>query len=1082
LLTLLLGSDWTVNRERVFFMLSEDVAQKKNGRILMVPELISHETERKLCACAGDTASRFAEVLTFTRLAKRVSDAAGFGAPECMDNGGRLVAMASATRQLHSKLKAYAAVETRPEFLNSLLNAVDEFKRCCISAADLRSASEKFQGSFAQKLEELALILEAYDSLCVRGKRDPRDQMTWLLEELEDCDFAKEHAFYIEGFPDFTRQHMAIVGHLIVNSPSVVVSLTCDDINTETPAFEKAAATAVELLNLAKQADIPFEIVKIQSTDRMVGEILPLLYQGKIQNVSPMLTTYRADSVFAECHNAAEIILSGVQSGCRYRDFSIVCTDMSVYGNTLSMVLSRYKIPLYLSGTEGILDRTVITTVLSAIDAVVGGFEQTDVLRYLKSALSPLDIATCDRVENYALLWNITGSRWENEWEYHPAGLSSTWTAQDRAYLRELNDARESALTPLFLLKKEMSEAKTVRDLVTAVYDFMNALVLDQRLQNLSHEMERTGDLRNAQILNQLWEILLSALEQLSDTLGETYWDVQTFTKLLKLLLSQYDVGTIPATLDAVMAGPVSAMRCQQPKHLLVLGASEGNFPAYSGSASIFTDQERTALRQMGVPLTGGALEGLQAEFAEIYDVFCGAENSVSVSYSGTQPAFLYRRLSALSGGERSVESLGIALSDSDEVAAFLNRNSAAEDANNLGIIRQFTEYARASEHCLGDISQDTVQNLYGCQLKLSASQIDKLADCRLAYFLKYGLRLKERKPASVDSAEFGTYVHAVLEATGRDVMACGGFHNISLEETLHIANGHSQEYIKEHFQQIDSQRLHYLFQRNTQELEMVVTELWHELKDSQFEPMDFELAFGMNEDLDAISINGKKMTALLRGFVDRVDTWEANGQVYYRVVDYKTGKKDFDYCDIYNGLGLQMLLYMYALNEIGRNRIGDNAVAAGVQYFPARAPIVSADGKPEAEEAQVAREKLWKRRGLLLADEDVLLAMEPGERPKRMPYARKKDGAISGDLADRRQIELLKAYVFALLGKMIDDVSSGYVDANPYTRGSRHDACAYCPYSAICRENADNGRRNYAAMSSVEFWQEIEKEVNGRG
>ena len=156
MLTLLLGTDWTANRDFVLRQVSKDVAAQKTGVVLIVPELISHDTERRFCAVAGDTASRFAEVLTFTRLAKRVADAAGFGAPACMDNGGRLVTMASATRQLHSKLKAYAAVETRPEFLIGLLDAVDEFKRCCISPADLLLASKKTEGSFAQKLEELA--------------------------------------------------------------------------------------------------------------------------------------------------------------------------------------------------------------------------------------------------------------------------------------------------------------------------------------------------------------------------------------------------------------------------------------------------------------------------------------------------------------------------------------------------------------------------------------------------------------------------------------------------------------------------------------------------------------------------------------------------------------------------------------------------------------------------------------------------------------------------------------------------------------------------------------------------------------
>ena len=70
---------------------------------------------------------------------------------------------------------------------------------------------------------------------------------------------------------------------------------------------------------------------------------------------------------------------------------------------------------------------------------------------------------------------------------------------------------------------------------------------------------------------------------------------------------------------------------CIRDRHLIVLGAEEGKLPGYSGSAGVLTDQERVALRELGVPLTGGAMEGVQAEFAEIYGCFCGA---MAVSYT----------------------------------------------------------------------------------------------------------------------------------------------------------------------------------------------------------------------------------------------------------------------------------------------------------------------------------------------------------------------------------------------------------------------------------------------------------------
>ena len=1083
MLQLLIGRDWVAIRKEILSRIAADTAAERGGRILMVPELISHDTERRLCDAAGDTASRYAEVLSFTRLARRVADSAGCAAAECLDGGGRVVAMAAAARQLHSRLKAYAAVETKPEFLTELVDAVDEFKRCRITAEDLRHASEQAQGSLAQKLEELSLLLETYDSLCSRGKRDPRDQMTWLLEQLADGSFGEEHIFYIDGFPDFTRQHMAILEHLIRVSPMVTVGLNCDAVATGTLAFEKAGSTAAELYRFARNAGVEVRVQTVPGREDPIGAMCGALFQGSLPNSVPGLRAVRADSPHEEVLMAAERVMELVRSGCRYRDISIVCAGEAAYRELVDPVFHRCGIPLYRSGTEDILRKTVVSTVLAAMDAALGGFEQRDVLRYLKSVLSPLDPDTCDRLENYAVLWGIRGNRWQTQWIWHPDGVGEVWTEDAGKRLEALNRARILALEPLFRLNRGFREAANLSGQVTALYGFLEEIRLADRLGKLAEELDARQEQREAQILNQLWEILMTALEQLHDVLGDTVWDPEIFSRLLTLLLSQYDVGTIPPVLDAVMFGPVSAMRCQEEKHLIVLGACEGALPGYGGSAGLLTDQERSALREMGVPLTGGALEGVQSEFAEIYGVFRGASETVTVSCPGGQPSYVFRRLAQMCGGETPAPpALGAALRDEREAGAYLARWKAAEAAEALGVSRWYRDTEDRAAFTLGAIGPENIRRLYGSRLNLSASQIDRQAECRLSYFLKYGMRAKERKEADVDPAEFGTYVHAVLEHTARTVMERGGFREVSLEETLEIALFFSEAYIRERFSQIDSRRITYLFRRNRRELEMVVEELWRELKESRFLPEEFELPFGGDGRMAAITVPSGKMPAALRGFVDRVDVWKENGRNYFRVVDYKTGKKDFDYCDVFNGVGLQMLLYLFALERGGEEVLGEHPTAAGVQYFPARAPLVTADGCLTDEQADEARRKDWKRRGLLLRDEEVLRAMEPGEDFERLSCARKKDGSLSGDLADREQMKLLERYVFSLVGAMVDEIASGNVEPNPYTRGTSHDACAFCPYGAVCHKASVAGRRNYKAMTPQRFWEEIERKVESRG
>ena len=1086
MLTLLLGRDWTANRNEILQRVAGEVHREKAGCILLVPELISHDTERRLAEVAGDTSSRFAQVLSFTRLARRICDLVGNGAEECLDNGGRVVAMASAARQLSSRLKVYASVETKPEFLTDLVDAVDEFKRCCISAEDLKAASARSEGLFAQKLEELALLLESYDALCSRGKRDPRDQMNWVLEQLEDMDYAENHVLYVDGFPDFTRQHMAIIQHFIQHSPQVTVSLNTDSLDSQEPAFEKAAATAKQLYEIAQRAGVAVRVEQLPGRQDPLLPVRSGLFRGKAQYepaLKDRLHMIRANSQYQACQAAAMRIIALVQQQERYRDIAIACSDMASFGPALRLVMHKCGIPMYLAGTEDVVLSGAIATVFCGLDAALGGFEQRDVLRYLRATLSPLTPERCDLMENYAVIWGISGNRWLDVWVNHPQGLGGLWDQASEAALAQLNADRAVAIDPLLRLREGMRQARNLAQQVQTLFAFLEDIGFADRLDRLAREMDEAADNRSAQILNQLWEILVEALEQLYDVLGETTWDDENFTRLLRLLLSQYDVGTIPPVLDSVSVGPMTAMRCQQAKHVIVLGADEGSLPSYGGAKGLLTDQERVALRSLGVPLTGGAMEGLQAEFADIYGVFCGAGDTIAVCSCGTQPSFIYNRLAAMAGGEGQAQALDAScMRNAQAAGAYLAAKNAERHAEGMGLLDAYRDIRRRKSYELGSIGQENIRKIYGKTLNLSASQVDRQAECRLSYFLKYGLRAQERKEATVDPAEFGTYVHAVLEETARDVMARGGFGVVDLDTTMAIAAEHSKNYADERFSALDSQRMEYLFRRNMLEMEMVVEELWQELHAASYQPAQFELHFGRDGQMPAIEIPGASMAARLQGFVDRVDTWEHGGSTFFRVVDYKTGKKDFDYCDVFNGVGLQMLLYLFALEDAGDSVLGDRRVSAGVQYFPARAPFVSVDGALTPEEAEKERKKLWKRSGLLLSNTDSLAAMDPSEGMDRLSCKRKKDGTVSGDIADSSQLGRLKEYMMGILAGMVDDIASGNVTPNPYTRGTSHNACTFCPYGTVCHKETVAGRRNYQRMEAQRFWEEIGKEGAANG
>ena len=107
---------------------------------------------------------------------------------------------------------------------------------------------------------------------------------------------------------------------------------------------------------------------------------------------------------------------------------------------------------------------------------------------------------------------------------------------------------------------------------------------------------------------------------------------------------------------------------------------------------------------------------------------------------------------------------------------------------------------------------------------------------------------------------------------------------------------------------------------------------------------------------------------------------------------------------------------------------------------------------------------------------------MQPDESLSRLSCKRNRDGQLTGDVADREQFAQLKAYIFRVLSKLIDQIASGEVTPNPYTRGSSYSACSFCPYRDICHYATVKDRRNYKTMTAQRFWEEIGKELKDNG
>lgn len=1056
------------------------VKQAREGLIILVPEQFSHETERRLCLYCGDTVSRYAEVLSPSRLADRVASCHGGAARSYLDHGGRVLAMALAAEQISSRLKMYGSVLRRPEFLVRMISVIDEFQSYCVQPEVLLRESEQAQGEFAQKLEELGLLYGAYLAVCANGSADPAGKLSALGDLLADTRWCTDKCFFLDGFSDFTGAEERILEQLMQQSFDVWVAIAADE--GKPAVFYPALDTVKRLRFLAAKHDIPCEIVRDETRWKRPDDVSFLLNHLFISDSASMSECPNVRlSVFSdveeECRAAVLQAKQLLTQGVRCRDIAIVCTDEEQYRAPLGSSLMAAYLPFYTAGKDQMIQHPVIRAILSALRAAVGPMDYEAVADYLKSGLPLLERDRCDRLDCYAYLWNLFGSAWEKEWNMHPRGFGETWTEDDRVRISVLNQDRILALEPLFELRKKLHVSKHTGDMVLALYDYLEAISLRTRLE----EQANISDGQAAQELVQLYEIICNSLEQTWLILNKTVRAPEDFYKLFETVLSQYHVGTIPAGVDQIYVGTLQDLRSRQVRHLLVLGASDGAFPSYKTSEGLLTEEERKKLLSRGITLAPLRADQIDRELGQIGAALAAATDSIWLSYAGEQPAWLFRRAQELCPNSFQAAS-GELFLDVPSYAAWRLRHEDSSDSAVAELLRWEQDLKSRADYSFKDLDHDTVRGLYGNEIYLSASRIDKYASCRFAFFLSYGLKATVRKQAKLDPSAFGTFVHAVLEHTVLRVKDEGGFRTIAEERLLQIASEEIAAYAAEHFPQ-QAQRDAFLFARSQAEILDIVKDMGEELRSSLFEPVCCELEFSGSGQLPAVKISGADTVCRISGFVDRVDLYEENGKTYVRVVDYKTGRKDFDYTDILNGAGLQMLIYLFALKSYGAGYFKKSALdPAGVLYLPARKVFTSTDPLPDDGTVSQMHRDERRRRGLILHDPAVLAAMEADPtNPQYMPYKIGKDGPV-GNLANEQQMNLLEHHVLRTLADMADSIAGGAVNPNPIFRGN-DSSCRFCDYRSVCHKDlCTHEHRVMAETSADKFWEKLGREADDHG
>ena len=1077
MLRFIIGKAGAGKTAAIYEELRQAVERRESRRYLLVPEQYSHEAERELCRICGDTLSLTAEVFSFTGLARRIGQEKGGLAAPLLDKGGRLLCMALALDAVGTRLQVYSAARHRAELQTMLLRAVDELKSACVSPAQLAEAAERCPDGLGEKLQDLALILEAYDAVVANGHADPSDRLQLLAQQIEEGALGAEDRVYVDGFLDFTYQELAVLVAMLGRGVQLTVCLTLDDPHSEDEVFALSRAAFRRLYAAAKELG---QEITVEQPEAGRGKAAALGFfaeelfrygQRPFEGDASCIRLGCAESISAECEAAAARILALVRDGgCRWRDIAVAVRGFEDYQSTLENVFQHYGIPLFVTRKNELLSKPLPALISLAYEITGTGWDVDDMISYLGTGLTGLRPEECDRLSDYIYKWQLRGGAWarEKDWRQHPEGYGAEYTPETEARLAEINALRRRVAEPLLHFARRCSLAENAAGQAAALSGLLEELRLPEQLEDRAAALQADGQEELAREYRQLWELVVSALEQSAALLGDMPLDAEGFGKLFTRMLSQYDIGLIPVSLDRVAAGDFDRMRRRSLRHLLVLGCHEGRLPLAREEGGVFDQEERERLLALKIDLGAGEQE-LWREFSLIYSCFTLPAESLSLSYplcdhdgEALRPAYVFERAKALFG--LTPERLSLDRSRLAAPAPALTlaahalqggspASAAAADYFRKTAPERFAKLERAAASTRGKLSPAAVEALYGKRLYLSASRIDKFSSCRFSYFCQYGLKAKPYEPAGFQPPEIGTFTHYVLEHVAREVRELGGFARTEDEQVKALSDKWVKRYIHEElndFQEKSGRFLH-LFRRLCADVEQIVLDTARELRRSDFEPLDFELDFSKAEDIRPLELGDGEGAMTLTGIADRVDGWVHEGKLYLRVVDYKTGKKAFSLSDVWYGMGLQMLLYLFALEADGQSRYGKEIVPAGVMYLPARNVLLPVEAGASDEEVAKKRADALRRSGLVLDDPALWEAWEKGEDKRYIPVKFSKRGGSADSLASLEQLGQLSQHLRQTLTDMAGELHRGSIAADPYYRSQQESACLRCDYLEAC-------------------------------
>lgn len=1086
----------------------------------LVPEKYTYEIEKKLSNRLLHNKDPYfrIRVVSFSTLGNIVFTKSGGLKEKKISKSARNMIVCRAVDSVASELKSFKTSKTGIGIVGKLLDMIIEFKQNNMTVKDLQAMTREADDEALKcKLSDISKVYEAYEKLIENKYFDTEDVYGVLARKVSELEELNGATIFVDEYTGFTPLQYDIIENLAKISKNMYFSLTTDlkRLNSKNGVFSKTNISYLKINEICKRnniqrlKDINLNYSENKIIDGKTVDDNALLHLEKnISEFRPIVFSEKRDlpiriDEFGNYYNEVDFVLNEVKrlvknKGFRYNEITICSRKLDTYSHIIKGVFEKSGVNIFLDEKISAKNNPFIVLIFSILNMKKENFSYSSVFQYLKSGLVNVDNDSVHKLENFVLANGIKGKKWFDIWKDK---VSRNVEAEDDEALEklleeidEINRIRESVMTPISNLTEKLKGRNTVAEICKYLYEFTLEIELPQTLEKIIADFESREDLYKAKEYAQVWNIFVEMLDELVEFMGDEKIGIEKFINLMESHISEIELGIIPPARDQVLVTSIDRMKNPNTKALFILGVNDGVFPSTVSDNALISDYDKEKLNKSGVVFDSNFESKVYDEQFLVYKAMSSSKSLIYISYpladlegKSLRPSSLIKKIAGIFPSLKVIthvtdtfDTVDLEAMDKNKMFELLIRNMKKVEENDswksvFYFFYNDSDYkeklikayrAKSYFNSAGKLSISMANELYNSR-NYSVSRLEKYSYCPFSFFMTYGLKAKEREVYSFTPLDSGTYSHKILDEFSKNIAKDGlDWRDISENYISNQVGIISEKIFERSVNYIlnTSEKYRYFARGINLRLEKSISRMVRQVREGDFNPNGFEVEFGFlgKNSIPPIVVDlddGKSIK--LRGKIDRVDIAEKDGERYCSVVDYKSSARSIDLDRVYNGLQLQLFVYMNAITRLNKNK---KMKPAGLFYSNFNSKISRIENHGEymnLDSKDFVDRDLSENllSGLVIKDRDVVKLFDKnlennGTKSKVVSVQMTKDGKFNSNSTKGLTIdeyEIVDRFVIEKSREICEDIYSGNIDIMP-AKFSNSVPCDYCEYISVCR------------------------------